>query len=98
MAKLTVKELDAKIQAKPGRFTDGDGLYFVVPKSGKFHWMFRYTENDKRKEMKLAKYESLSLANLHAKVAENIWQHCNISASLLAIGEKARNTGNHKTR
>lgn len=63
MGKLTAKEAEAKAKGKVGRFADGDGLYFVVPKSGKAHWMLRFTSNNKRKEMTLAKYSDLSLAD-----------------------------------
>ncbi|WP_025563487.1 site-specific integrase [Psychromonas sp. SP041] len=63
MGKLTAKEVEAKAKGKIGRFADGDGLYFVVPKSGKPHWMLRFTSNKKRKEMTLAKYTDLSLAD-----------------------------------
>jgi integrase len=63
MGKLTAKEVEAKAKRNVGRFADGDGLYFVVPKSGKPHWMLRFTSNKKRKEMTLAKYTDLSLAD-----------------------------------
>ena len=63
MGKLTAKEVEAKAKGKVGRFADGDGLYFVVPKSGKAYWMLRFTSNKKRKEMTLAKYIDLSLAD-----------------------------------
>ena len=63
MGKLTAKEVEAKSKGKVGQFADGDCLYFVVPKSGKLHWMLRFTSNKKRKEMTLAKYTDLSLAD-----------------------------------
>lgn len=69
MGKLTAKEVAAKSKGEPGRFADGDGLYFVVPKSGKSFWMLRYTSNKKRKEMTLAKYSDLSLADARAEAA-----------------------------
>ncbi len=75
MGKLTVKAIEAKIKGKPGKFADGDGLYFVVPKSGKAYWMLRYTANGKRKEMSLSRYEDLSLADARAKAAEAGKQH-----------------------
>ena len=75
MGKLTVKAIEAKIKGKPGRFADGDGLYFVVPKSGKAYWMLRYTANGKRKEMSLSRYEDLSLADARAKAAKVGKQH-----------------------
>ncbi|MFC3188150.1 Arm DNA-binding domain-containing protein [Shewanella intestini] len=39
MGKLTAKEVAAKTKSEPGRFADGEGLYFVVPKSGKPFWI-----------------------------------------------------------
>ncbi|MCL1062618.1 tyrosine-type recombinase/integrase [Shewanella benthica] len=69
MGKLTAKEVAAKSKGKPGRFADGEALYFVVPKSGKSFWMLRYTANKKRKEMTLAKYSDLSLADARAEAA-----------------------------
>ncbi|GIU51809.1 integrase [Shewanella sp. KT0246] len=69
MGKLTAKEVAAKSKGVPCRFADGEGLYFVVPKSGKPFWMLRYTANKKRKEMTLAKYSDLSLADARAEAA-----------------------------
>ncbi|MDG1254276.1 MAG: tyrosine-type recombinase/integrase [Glaciecola sp.] len=62
--KLTVKEIQSKIKKKlVGRYADGGGLYFVVPKSGSTYWMLRYTSNKKRKEMTLGKFADLDLKN-----------------------------------
>ena len=69
MGKLTAKEVAAKTKGEPGRFADGEGLYFVVPKSGKPFWMLRYTAKKKRKEMTLAKYSDLSLADARTEAA-----------------------------
>jgi hypothetical protein len=66
MGDLTAKEVAAKSKGELGRSADGEGLYFVVPKSGKSFWMLRYTANNKRKEMTLAKYSDLSLADARA--------------------------------
>jgi len=84
MGKLTVKAIEAKIKGKPGRFADGEGLYFVVPKSGKPYWMLRYTANGKRKEMSLSRYDDLSLADARAKAAEISQQNRNGLDPLLA--------------
>ncbi len=69
MGSLTAKEINAKTKGEPGRFADGDGLYFVVPKSGKPYWMLRYTSNKKRKEMTLGKLMDLSLAEARLEAA-----------------------------
>jgi integrase len=69
MAELTSKAVSAKIRGEPGRFADGNGLYLVVPKRGRAHWMLRYTSNAKRKQMTLGKVEDLSLADARVKAA-----------------------------
>lgn len=69
MGRLTVKEVSAKAKGVPGRFADGGGLYFVVPKSGSAYWMLRYTSNKKRKEMTLGKFIDLSLNDARLEAA-----------------------------
>jgi integrase len=64
LSKLTVKTIQATISKELfGKHADGNGLYFVLPKSGMPYWMLRYTSNKKRKEMSLGKYKDLSLQN-----------------------------------
>ena len=60
---LTVKSIQSKIaNGDVGKHPDGDGLYFVIPKSGAPYWILRYTAaNKKRKEMTIGKYADLSL-------------------------------------
>ncbi|MBO2635444.1 DUF4102 domain-containing protein [Shewanella algae] len=72
---LTVKEIEAKLrQSAVGRHADGDGLYLVRPKSGEPYWMQRYTYAGKRKEMTLAKYGDLKLADARLQAAEQMKQ------------------------
>ena len=72
---LTVKELESKIKKEEaGRYADGGGLYFVVPKSGSAYWMVRYTSNKKRKEMTLGKYSDLSLKDARYEAASKMKQ------------------------
>ena len=87
MGKLTAKEVEAKAKGKVGRFADGDGLYFVVPKSGKAYWMLRFTSNKKRKEMTLAKYIDLSLADARTAASLKMQQ---LRQGLDPLVEKAR--------
>ena len=87
MGKLTAKEVEAKAKGKVGRFADGDGLYFVVPKSGKAYWMLRFTSNNKRKEMTLAKYIDLSLADARTAASLKMQQ---LRQGLDPLIEKAR--------
>lgn len=49
MASLTSKSVNAKVKGEPGRFSDGGGLYLVVPKVGSAYWMLRFTSNKKRR-------------------------------------------------
>ena len=72
---LTVKEVESKIKKEEaGRYADGGGLYFVVPKSGSAYWMVRYTSNKKRKEMTLGKYSDLSLKDARYEAASKMKQ------------------------
>ncbi|WP_412514821.1 tyrosine-type recombinase/integrase [Shewanella indica] len=75
MGSLTVKEIEVKLrQSAIGRHADGDGLYLVIPKSGDPYWMLRYSYAGKRKEMTLAKYSYLKLADARLKAAEQMKQ------------------------
>ncbi len=68
--KLPVKDIAAKAKKREvGRFADGGGLYFVMPKSGTVCWMLRYTSNQKRKEMTIGKYADLSLKDARFEAA-----------------------------
>ncbi len=69
MSKLTAREVTSKAKGEPGRFSDGAGLYFVVPKSGQSYWMLRFTAKQKRKEMTLGRYGELSLADARSEAA-----------------------------
>lgn len=74
-SKLSAREVDSKAKKREvGRYADGGGLYFVVPKSGSPYWMLRYTSNKKRKEMTLAKYSDLGLADARYEAASKMKQ------------------------
>lgn len=75
MAVLTSKLISAKIKGPAGRFSDGGGLYLVVPKAGRAYWMLRFTSNGKRKEMTLGKVDDVSLADARAEAALKMKQH-----------------------
>lgn len=71
--KLTVKEIESKAKKREvGRYADGNGLYFVVPKSGLAYWMLRYTSNKKRKEFTLGKYIDFSLKDARFEAASKM--------------------------
>lgn len=71
MGKLTTKQLESFLSAEPAKHSDGDGLYFVVPRSGKAYWMLRYTAAGKRREMTLGNYPDLSLKDARLSAATN---------------------------
>jgi len=72
MAKLTATKVRALIKnGSPGRYSDGNGLYLMLPKRGEPYWMLRYTNAGKRRELTLAKWEELSLAEARERAIEN---------------------------
>lgn len=75
MASLTSKTVSAKVKGEPGRFSDGGGLYLVVPKVGRAYWMLRFTSNAKRKEMTLGKVDDLPLADARTEAALKMKLH-----------------------
>lgn len=73
--KLTVKEIQSLVSKNEvGKYSDGSGLYFVVPKSGAAYWMLRYTSNKRRKEMTLGQYADLSLKDARFEAASKMKQ------------------------
>lgn len=75
MGNLTSKAVQAKLKGPAGRFSDGGGLYLVVPKAGRAYWMLRFTANKKRTEMTLGKVEDLPLAEARTEAAVKMQQH-----------------------
>ncbi|MAJ68159.1 MAG: site-specific integrase [Alteromonadaceae bacterium TMED7] len=70
MGNLTAKQvLSILKESKPGRYSDSNGLYLMLPKSGSPYWMFRYTQFGKRRSMTVAKQSELSLADARSQVA-----------------------------
>ncbi len=59
-----------KALKKPGRHSDGDGLYLNISKAGSKSWVFMWTRNDVRREMGLGSYPRVSLAAARAKAEE----------------------------
>src|SRR3546814_3311228 len=52
----------AKI-TKPGRHSDGGGLYLFIDKHRRRRWIFMYAKDGKRTELGLGSARDLSLAN-----------------------------------
>lgn len=66
MTTRTLNKLDARTVAtikKPGRHSDGGGLYLSVDQTGRRRWVFLYTRDGKRTELGLGGGRDLSLAN-----------------------------------
>jgi integrase len=55
---------------KPGRHSDGDGLYLVVDPSGAKRWLFMFRWGGKLKEMGLGGLASVSLSEAREKAGE----------------------------
>ena len=64
MAKLTATQVQsyARTAAANKKYSDGNGLYFCVRKSGMPYWMLRYTSLNGRREATLGQYPSMTLA------------------------------------
>ena len=68
-----VKRLSARSVAtltKPGRHSDGDGLYLVVDASGARRWLFMFRWGGKLKEMGLGGISAVSLSDAREKAGE----------------------------
>ncbi len=56
-----LKHMQVKSLAKPGRHSDGGGLYLVVDPSGAKRWCFKYQRAGKAREMGLGGYPAISI-------------------------------------
>ncbi|MBX3583388.1 MAG: integrase arm-type DNA-binding domain-containing protein [Rhizobiaceae bacterium] len=73
MARTLHKMSDASVKAekKPGRHSDGGGLYLNVGPTGKKSWLFMWVpKGSKRREMGLGAYPTVKLAQARARAAE----------------------------
>lgn len=72
MGTFTARKVQSLVkEANPGRFSDGNGLYLMIPKNGiSPYWMLRYTLNRKRRELTLGQVEHLSLSDARSKSVE----------------------------
>ena len=69
MPKLTQAALRSLIK-KPGRHSDGGGLYFRVLNDAKAYFVYRYTVSGKEHETSLGPFPELGLAEAREKHAE----------------------------
>ncbi len=63
---LTVKKVESNLPA--GRYLDGGGLYLNVTKGGAKQWIFRFSYNERTREMGLGSINALSLADARQAV------------------------------
>jgi len=77
MSKLTALQVESI--SKPGRYSDGNGLYLEVDKAGNKRWLFRYQFNKKRTHLGLDSYDkksnSLAQARKKAEIAALKWSY-----------------------
>src|SRR3546814_6976696 len=71
----------AKI-TKPGRHSDGGGLYLFIDKHRRRRWIFMYAKDGKRTELGLGSARDLSLANARIERSE---EHTSELQSLMRI-------------
>ncbi len=67
-----LSDASAKAEKKPGRHSDGGGLYLNVSANGSKSWLFMWVAkgSTKRTEMGLGAYPTVALARARAKAAE----------------------------
>ena len=63
--RLTIAK--ARSLNKPGRHSDGSGLYLRVRKSGSKSWIFQHRKNGKYREIGLGSFDMVSLADARMK-------------------------------
>ena len=69
MTRLTPPSLRTLIK-KPGRHSDGQGLFFRVLGDAKAYWVYRFWINGREREMSLGPYPELGLGEARRKHAE----------------------------
>ncbi|WP_152046879.1 tyrosine-type recombinase/integrase [Aureimonas psammosilenae] len=73
MARSSSKLTDTGIKSsslKPGRHSDGAGLYLNVSPAGSKSWLFMWTRDGKRREMGMGAYPGIGLAKARKMAAE----------------------------
>jgi integrase len=89
MGKLTATAVKAAL-GKPGRYSDGDGLFLEVRKAGAGSWIVRAQKNGKRRDIGLgsASKVSLSLARTRAGEARSL-----IEAGIDPVAQRRKAAG-----
>jgi hypothetical protein len=92
VGRLTDKGLQALLN-KPGRHSDGAGLYFRVVRPGLGYWAFRFRSGGREREMSLGPYPEVSLSKAHERhaaaratvVVDKADQMADVAAQLLDL-------------
>ena len=66
-----LKSIQIKNLTKPGKYSDGNGLYLNIRSSGTKSWIYRYQLNGKRKEIGLGSTKSISLKEARELAADS---------------------------
>ena len=56
---------------KPGRHSDGGGLFLNVSGTGSKSWLFMWVRDGKRREMGMGSYPQVTLAKARSMAAQN---------------------------
>jgi integrase len=64
-----LSDVSAKAEKRPGRHSDGGGLYLNVSPSGTKSWLFMWVRYGKRREMGLGGYPVVTLAKARSQAA-----------------------------
>jgi integrase len=65
-----LKSMQIKNLTKPGKYSDGNGLYLNIRSSGTKSWIYRYQINGKRKEIGLGSTKIISLKEARELAAD----------------------------
>ena len=68
---MTLSATRAKALKDPGRYSDGGGLHLYISKAGGKSWVQRITIDERRRDIGLGGFPSVSLARAREKAAEN---------------------------
>src|ERR1700758_3492093 len=56
-----LKPLDVERETRPGKYSDGDGLYLVVASATSKNWNYRYWKDGKQRWLGLGSFKDVSL-------------------------------------
>jgi integrase len=67
----TDKQIKALLrEGKPARHSCSNGLYFRISEQGSGFWLYKYSINNRRKEMAIGRYPEVSFADANSKILE----------------------------